>query len=56
MRWLVNYFRQVFCEHEFKYEEQWATVKTDFGKYEGEVVYKRCEKCGYESIRKKWRV
>ena len=56
MRWIVNYFRQVFCKHDFEYDEVWMTKGDGFGGigYRGEVVYKRCKKCGYESSRNKW--
>lgn len=43
MRWLVNYFRQVFCKHEFKKEESF--VDTEVRK--GIKISLYCPKCGY---------
>lgn len=52
---IVNYFRQLFCKHNFEYEEIWMEKTDSFGgKYIGEVVYRRCKKCGFESSRNKW--
>mgnify|MGYP000967855646 FL=1 len=56
MRWLVNYLREAFCKHDFEYEEKYMVKGNGYGgvEYSGEVVYKRCKKCGYESSRNKW--
>lgn len=56
MRWIVNYFRQVFCKHDFHFEEGLVRRLDEWGdiRYVGMSVYKRCKKCGYESTRDKW--
>lgn len=56
MRRIVNYIRQVFCKHDFECNEGWITRFDRFGgvSYRGEVIYKRCKKCGYECTRNKW--
>lgn len=47
MRTIINYFRQVFCKHDWLAEEG----KVGVGKYGNRghrtVVYMRCKKCGY---------
>ena len=50
MRWLVNYLRQIFCQHDW-YIEEWR-MKTDFR--QGQKVYMRCKKCGYHT--RHWKV
>lgn len=48
MKWLINYFRECFCSHDYEIEEQYCTSSTDFGvSKQGEKVYLRCKKCGY---------
>lgn len=49
MRWIVNYFRQTFCNHKWLIEE--ATVGHFDGT--GTKVYMRCKKCGYH--KKHWK-
>lgn len=55
MRWLVNYIRQCFCQHEWKLEELPASV------FEDRILVKRsvkvsatCQKCGYHRSYWKW--
>jgi hypothetical protein len=43
MRWLMIYFRQVFCNHDWHVEEGFV----DVGFKVGEKVYMRCKKCGH---------
>ncbi|OWK34662.1 hypothetical protein [Fimbriiglobus ruber] len=43
MRWLVNYFRQCFCKHEFEREEGYC--KGNF--QSGVRISLLCTKCGY---------
>lgn len=48
MRWLANYLRQVFCKHDWHIEEIDCEYRNEWGGYkEGEKVYMRCKKCGY---------
>lgn len=54
MVWLVNYLRQVFCKHEFKYEEKTYIVRPIYllngmvgEKHTNTQVYQICMKCGY---------
>jgi len=48
MIWLINYFRCMFCKHEFEKSEKAFTVSFD-----GEVIRDSikisllCKKCGY---------
>lgn len=43
MRTIVNYFRQVFCKHDWLIEEG----RVDSYMRIGAKVYMRCKKCGY---------
>lgn len=49
MIWLSNYFKKVFCKHEFHFDE----FKINMKDWDGCVtsvetrVYMRCDKCGY---------
>lgn len=45
MKWLINYFRQAFCKHDFHIEEKF--VNTAFK--DGTKVYMRCKICGHNS-------
>ena len=48
MIWLMNYFRQVFCKHEYTYDETEVTVTTSgYGKKQGLKISMLCKKCGY---------
>jgi RNase P subunit RPR2 len=48
MRWIANYFRQVFCKHDWLLEEGLATSSSEFGKSkQGVKVSATCKKCGY---------
>ena len=48
MRYIVNYFRQVFCKHEWITEECVATSDVEWGKSKrGLKVSATCKKCGY---------
>jgi hypothetical protein len=51
MRWLFNYLRQVFCQHNFKFEEAKFDYYTRLGtKYtQAFVVSRTCEKCGWHT-------
>lgn len=49
MRFIINYIRECFCNHDFKYDEEYCeelkyfqTIKTS-----GTKVSKTCKKCGY---------
>lgn len=46
MRWLLNYLRQMFCIHEWEYDEAHVTFGENKEK-EGTRVFARCKKCGY---------
>jgi hypothetical protein len=51
MRTIVNYFRQVFCKHDFLVEES-HVINHDQDGYitrQGTKVYMRCTKCGYHT-------
>jgi predicted nucleic-acid-binding Zn-ribbon protein len=53
MRWLINYFRQCFCKHEFDREEI-ATYASNFDRRPHKiVVHMTCNKCGYHTKYKK---
>ena len=43
---MINYFRQVFCKHEFLFQESF--VEGTF-KGSGVKVYMRCNKCAYHT-------
>ena len=48
MRWLVNYFRQAFCRHEWEYAEIWKKLHDGYRViHEGMYVSVTCENCGY---------
>lgn len=48
MRRITNYFRQLFCKHEFEKEEGWCNEVCDFGgRRRGEKIFMYCAKCGY---------
>jgi hypothetical protein len=49
MRHLVNYFRQVFCKHDWHIEEEYVKENsfTSLNEKAGVKVYMRCKKCGY---------
>lgn len=48
MRWLINYFRECFCKHDWHIEELQANLRNFLGdKASGTRVYMRCNKCGY---------
>lgn len=50
MRTLINYLRQIFCNHEWIVEEiPKYIVKGEFGETIrlGPKIYMRCKKCGY---------
>ncbi len=51
MRTIVNYFRQVFCKHDFLVEESPYILENEFGNVlrQGTKVYMRCTKCGYHT-------
>ena len=46
MRYLIDYFRQAFCKHDWLIEEHKAESNIIFHK-EGVKVYMRCKTCGY---------
>jgi hypothetical protein len=47
MRWLINYFRQCVCKHEFETSE--CKYYNDLGEYTKIVVSMCCTKCGYHT-------
>jgi hypothetical protein len=47
MRWLINYFREMFCKHDFVYAEEFSSRKSEFGNRNGVRVSATCKKCGY---------
>jgi hypothetical protein len=48
MRWLINYIRSCFCNHEWKFEECRYQYSTDYGsERNGIKVSATCEKCGW---------
>nr|DAN98300.1 MAG TPA: Tat pathway signal sequence domain family protein [Caudoviricetes sp.] len=48
MRWLVNYIRQIFCKHDFVFDEGWAEKTSDSGSFrKGIKVSCYCKKCSY---------
>lgn len=47
MRFLINYFRQVFCKHEWIVEEKYVKKEGLWSTKNSERVYMRCKKCGY---------
>lgn len=47
MRWLFNYFRQVFCKHDFDFDESFYEERSDFGSRRGKKISMICKKCGY---------
>lgn len=51
MRAIVNYFRQVFCKHDFLVEETFCKTLNNDGDVikQGDKVYMRCTKCGYHT-------
>lgn len=51
IRWLINYWRQCKCQHDFlieTFELTGAISETERGKI-NELVYMRCKKCGYHT-------
>jgi RNase P subunit RPR2 len=49
MRTIVNYFRSMFCNHKFIYEETWYR-KLDYHHEpvkQGNKVSRTCTKCGW---------
>jgi hypothetical protein len=45
---LINYLRQVFCKHEFVYEEQYCEHEDNSGTVrQGTKVNRTCKKCGW---------
>lgn len=62
MRWLVNYFRQAFCRHDFEVKEHPYIINEYFGKTLGLMAIEHgitklstCEECGYTK-RKKYKL
>lgn len=48
MKWIINYIRSCFCEHEWEHittNKIW-TSKSDEMPSEYHIIY-RCKKCGY---------
>lgn len=46
MKWIINYLKQCFCKHEFRFEERQSKRATWYGEREGLRVSRTCEKCG----------
>jgi len=45
---MINYIRQLFCIHEFVYEEQYCNHSDDLGgSRRGLKVNRTCNKCGW---------
>jgi len=51
MRWLFNYLRQVFCQHNFEFEETKFDNYITFGtRYTQAIAVSRtCKKCGWHT-------
>lgn len=49
MRTIINYIRQVFCAHDFKFEEGWMQSRGEFGKIvkSCKKISRTCQKCGW---------
>lgn len=47
MRRLIEYIRQMFCEHDYLIEEKITQIDGLYYSKKGEKVYMRCKKCGY---------
>ena len=43
MKWIINYFRECFCVHDWLVEEIYTRTYST----KGTKVYMRCKKCGY---------
>ncbi len=55
MRWLILYFRQCFCKHEFQISERPYELKDGWGgSKNGVKVDMLCKKCGYHKSHKKY--
>jgi len=50
MRTIVQYFRQVFCQHDFIVDENQVEI-TNNGRFvkSDKKVYMRCKKCGWHT-------
>jgi len=53
MRYIINYFRQVFCKHDFLVEEGTVRHHELEGGGTAQKIYMRCKKCGY--YKKHWK-
>lgn len=47
MRYIVNYIRQIFCNHNFEKSEANCEITGTFDKRVGIKVCLICKKCGY---------
>lgn len=54
MRWLINYIRQCFCNHEFEKEEiKVFYYGNDSNRPSYRDIHLECNKCGYHKKYKK---
>jgi len=56
MRWIINYIRQCFCNHELEFENQDIRIHyTSFDEgYLQTFTSQTCKKCGYHKSYKKY--
>lgn len=48
MKWIINYFRECFCKHDWLIDEFEANASTMFGvEASGTRISMICKKCGY---------
>jgi uncharacterized OB-fold protein len=53
MRTIVNYFKQVFCKHNWIISES-KSITHFYGSGDAKIVYMRCDKCGYHKHHNKY--
>lgn len=50
MKWLLTYFRQCFCRHQFDHQEQRRVIEPDGNLTRTRTNYVAiCRKCGYST-------
>lgn len=47
MRWIVNYFRSLFCKHDWEYIADITIKEYGYNVVTGHKRVYRCTKCGY---------
>jgi hypothetical protein len=47
MRWLINYLRQCFCQHDFEKDIVYHYYDNDYSIPDKMTVHMTCNKCGY---------